>query len=214
MRKYIVEFIGTFFLVLTIALAVHSGSALAPVAIGCMLMVMVYMGGHVSGAHYNPAVSAAVLIRGKMNVQDLGPYLVAQFAGALLASALGHFATGQSFSPAPAANISVPVAIAFEAVFTFALASVVLNVATHAKTAGNSYYGAAIGLTVAASAVAVGPVSGCALNPAVGCGTVLYRVFAGDNPGANLLVIYSVGPVLGGVAAAAVFSLTKGPDAD
>src|SRR5258707_14845425 len=80
MKKYLAEFIGTFFLVFTIGMTVVAPGAgnLAPLAIGCALMVMVYAGGHVSGAHYNPAVTLAVWLRGKCPAADVGPYVVAQ----------------------------------------------------------------------------------------------------------------------------------------
>src|SRR4029077_13589440 len=86
MKKYLTEFIGTFFLVLTVCLTVLAKVPMAPLAIGCALMIMVYMGGHVSGGHYNPAVSLAVLLRGKMAAADFVPYLIAQVAGAIVAS--------------------------------------------------------------------------------------------------------------------------------
>jgi len=83
MPKYVIEFIGTFFLVLTIALAVGWDSTIAALAIGSMLMAMVYMGGHISGAHYNPAVTVAVAIRGKCPKSDVVPYIAAQLLGAI-----------------------------------------------------------------------------------------------------------------------------------
>jgi len=88
MNKYIAEFIGTFFLVLTIGCTgIGAGAGvIAPLAIGAALMVMVFAGGHISGAHYNPAVTVGVLIRGKVNAADVVPYMVAQLVGAGLAS--------------------------------------------------------------------------------------------------------------------------------
>ena len=78
MNKYIVELIGTFFLVFTIGNVVIEPGAgpLAPLAIGAALMVMVYAGGHISGAHYNPAVTLAILIRGKCDAKDVAPYVI------------------------------------------------------------------------------------------------------------------------------------------
>lgn len=201
----------------TIALAVASGSALAALAIGAVLTGLVYMGRPVSGAHYNPAVTLAVWVRGRCEGRHVLPYVLVQMLAAGLASALAHAWTGRAFVPTPGAGVSVPAAIAAEAVFTFALVSVILHVATHRQTAGNGYYGAAIGFTVAGAIVAIGPVSGCALNPAVGVGTALYGVVAGTTPAAppgELLLIYSVGPIAGGLLAAGVFKLTAGPGAD
>src|ERR1700680_227970 len=101
MHKYLTEFIGTFFLVLTIGLTVLSGSPFAPLAIGASLMVMVYMGGHVSGAHYNPAVSLAVLLRGKLGPIDFVLYVISQVAGSLAASVTVFEILKKPFAPMP-----------------------------------------------------------------------------------------------------------------
>ena len=209
MSKYVTEFIGTFFLVLTIGLAVLSGTALAPLAIGAALMVMVYMGGHVSGGHYNPAVSVAILIRGKMDAADLVPYFVSQLAGALAAAAMVHVILGKTVPVAPSG--STISALLVEILYTFALVIVVLNVATSKKTEGNSYYGLAIGFTIAAAAFAGGPVSGGAFNPAVGIGTVVMHGLLGDGSYGHVW-LYVVGPLIGGVAAAGIFRLQEQDD--
>src|ERR1700735_629901 len=83
--KYVVEAIGTFFLVFTVGAAVGSGSPVAPLAIGAGLMVMVYAGGHVSGGHYNPAVTLAVLVRGRIKLRDAAAYWLVQLGAGLLA---------------------------------------------------------------------------------------------------------------------------------
>jgi aquaporin Z len=212
MSRYLTEVIGTFFLVFTIGLTVLDGTALAPLAIGSALMVMVYMGGHISGAHYNPAVSIAILIRGKMEARDLVPYVIAQLTGAVLASLAVYVITGSTFAPAPGADVGLVAVLLAEALFAFAVSIVVLNVATSDATAGNSYYGLAIGFTVMVGAFAVGGVSGGVFNPAVGTGPILVDTLLGDGSMSNLW-IYLVGPVLGGVAAAAVFDL-QNPDAE
>ena len=206
MSRYLTEVVGTFFLVFTIGLTVLDGSPFAPLAIGSVLMVMVYMGGHISGAHYNPAVSIAMLIRGKMEARDLVPYVIAQLLGAVLASLAVLVVTGSTFAPAPGADVGLVAVLLSEALFTFALALVVLNVATDDATAGNSYYGLAIGVTVMAGAFSVGGISGGAFNPAVGTGPILVDTFVGDGSLTNLW-IYLVGPVLGGVAAAGMYDL-------
>ncbi len=148
MSRYLTEAIGTFLLVLTIGLTVLDRTPFAPLTIGSALMVMVYMGGHISGGHYNPAVSIAVLIRGKMEGRDLIPYIVAQISGAVLASLAVLVITGGTFAPAPGADVGLVAVLLSEALFTFALCLVVLNVATDDATAGNSFYGLAIGFTV------------------------------------------------------------------
>jgi aquaporin Z len=206
MRKLLTEVIGTFFLVLTVGLTVTAQSPFAPLAIGSVLMVMVYMGGHISGAHYNPAVSLAILIRGKITGAELLTYWVAQLVGAILATIAVLVITGSSFAPAPADGAGAVAALLVEVLFTFALALVVLNVATAEATAGNSYYGLAIGFTILAAAFAGGPISGGAFNPAVGTGPILVHAFAGGGSIGNLW-LYLVGPFVGGALAGAVFRL-------
>ena len=211
MRKYLTEFIGAFFLVLTIGLTVLSETPLAPLAIGSSLMVMVYMGGHVSGGHYNPAVSLAVLLRGKMtSTGEFVGYVVAQCAGALVAALVVYALLGKTFAPAPAPTASVMSALAIEFLFTFALALVVLNSAASANTQGNSFYGLAIGFTIVVAAFAGGPISGGAFNPAVGFGPIVVNALLGGGRLANLW-IYWVAPLAGGALAAAVFGLQERP---
>jgi aquaporin Z len=212
MAKLVTECIGTFFLVLTIGLTVLDGTALAPLAIGSALMVMVYMGGHISGAHYNPAASLAILMRGKMESKELLPYWAAQIVGAILASLVVYASVGSTFAPAPASDASAMAALLLEFLFTFALCLVILNAATARATEGNSFFGLAIGFTVLAGAFAAGPVSGGAFNPAVGIGPILVdAVMGGGSLGA--LWLYLVGPLAGGAAAAIVFKMQNPDDA-
>jgi aquaporin Z len=213
MKAWITEFIGTFFLVLTVGLTVLDGTTFAPLAIGCALMVMVYMGGHVSGGHYNPAVTLAVLLRGKMKSGDLLPYWISQLAGAIVASAIVSGVHGRTFAPAPGAAFGPVPALLVEVLFTFALALVVLNTATVKQTAGNSYFGLAIGFTVVVGAFAGGPVSGGAFNPAVGTGPIVWSALTGGG-GLEHLWLYLVGPLAGGAAAAMVFRMQHGTSAD
>jgi aquaporin Z len=170
--KFAVEMIGTLFLVFTIGTAVRSGNPLAPLAIGAVLMAMVYAGGHISGAHYNPAVTLAVLVRRRIDVRDAVGYWIAQFVGGLLASALVAAVAPAQTSPMTLSGHAVIAAFIAELFVTFALCYVVLNVATSKDHLDNSFYGLAIGFIVAAGAVAVGGISGGAgfafraLNPA------------------------------------------------
>ena len=168
--KLITEFIGTFFLTLTICLAVVFGtvdSEFAPFAIASTLMVMIYAGGHVSGAHYNPAVTVAIYLRGSCEKSDIAPYIASQIAAATMAAVIASevFMPGESGGEEMVME-AVP-ALAAELVFTFALAYVILNVATSESTEGNGYYGAAIALVVLAGALTVGSISGASFNPAV-----------------------------------------------
>ena len=209
MRNYLTEFIGTFFLVLTVYLTVIGGTPMAPLAIGASLMIMVYMGGHISGGHYNPAVSLAVFLRGKMTSPgEFVAYIVSQLAGAVVASLVGYAITGRLFAPAPAESATAMAALLVEVLYTFALALVVLNVAVARKTQGNSFYGLAIGFTVTVGAFAGGPVSGGAFNPAVGTGPTLVQAALGSGSLAHLW-LYLVGPFVGGALAALVFGLQE-----
>lgn len=227
MSKLLTEFIGTFFLVLTIALAVIYTGPLAPIPIGVILMVMVYMGGPISGGQYNPAVTLGVFLSKNMPVKDVAPYMVVQIVAALAAAGLATSMTGLHPAPSPAAVQSLAAAVSdataaatggtpanpgptmisaliVEILFTFALVLVVLNVACTPKCTGNSYFGAAIGLTVMAGAFAGGPISGGAFNPAVGIGLcTVNKIGGGDALGHVWL--YIVGPLAGGVLAAVVY---------
>jgi aquaporin Z len=206
MKKLLTEFIGTFFLVFTIGLVVTQSVAMAPVAIGSILMVMVYAGGHVSGAHYNPAVSLAVLVRGKSNLQEFIAYVATQISAAFIAACVVYIVTGKTFVPTP--NSSVLPALIVETLFTFALALTVLNTATSKSTSGNSFYGLAIGFTVLAAAFAGGPISGGAFNPAVGIGPALCELFMGTGSISHIW-IYLVGPLVGGMIAGIVFNIQE-----
>jgi aquaporin Z len=204
------EFIGTFFLVFTIGLTVTAGSPMAPLAIGSSLMIMVYMGGHVSGGHYNPAVSLALLLRGKMaSIGEFVGYVVSQVGGAIVAALTTYVIVGQTLKVAPAASASTLGALLVEILFTFALALVVLNVAASAKTQGNSFYGLAIGFAIVVGAFAGGPISGGAFNPAVGTGPILVDAMVGGGSLSHLW-LYLVGPFLGGALAAGVFGIQEG----
>jgi aquaporin Z len=201
-RKLVVEFIGTFFLVFTVGMAVANAGDLAPLAIGSALMVMVFAGGHVSGGHYNPAVSTAVFLRGKMSSDELIAYVAAQVAAGVVA---GLIVIVLDYDPDEAVAVAgAGKMLIVEFLFTFALAYVVLNVATSRGTEGNSFYGLAIGFTVAVGAYAVGAVSGGAFNPAVAIGGMVMGLLSwGD------IWIYLLANLAGGAAAAAVFLYTQ-----
>jgi aquaporin Z len=207
MRKYAVELIGTFFLVFTIGMTVvkPGASDFAPLAIGSALMVMIFAGGHISGGHYNPAVTLGVWLRGRCDTKDVGPYMAAQVLGALAAALLVKF-----LKVNPEITVSPPdIArwLVAEFVFTFALVYVVLNVATAKGTSGNSFYGLAIGFTVLAGAFAVGPISGGAFNPAVAAGVCTMGLVSWAN-----IWIFLVGNFAGGAAAAYVFKALNPED--
>ena len=205
--KYLVEFIGTFFLVTTIGCTVISGGegVIPPLAIGSVLMVMIYAGGHVSGAHYNPAVTLAVFLRGKCPAKDVPGYMIAQVLGAVAAAAIVLFL--KKNPSVEAGNPDVVRALVAEFLFTFALCYVVLNVATSKDTAGNSNYGLAIGFTVLAGAFAVGPISGGVFNPAVAVGVTMMGLSSPAN-----IWIFLVGNFAGAAVAATAFKLINPND--
>ena len=201
MGKYITEFIGTFFLVLVVAL---TGNA---AAIGATLMVMIFAGGHISGAHYNPAVTLAVLIRGKVSSADAIIYIIVQIVAAAVAALIAKWYIGDvNIVPMELSDKTLKAFIA-ELVGTFALAYVVLNVATSKGTTGNSFYGLAIGFTVFAMASTFGSVSGGAFNPAVAIGLCVTKAICWQN-----IWIYLVGCLGGGALAAIIFSLNNPDD--
>ena len=208
--RYAVEAIGTFCLVFTVGAAVGSASSLAPLGIGAVLMVMVYAGGHLSGGHYNPAVTLAVLVRRRISLRDAAAYWMAQIGAGLLAAV----AVREIVDPARAGTTAMltltghtlGAAFVAELLFTFALCYVVLNVATSKSHPDNSFYGLAIGFTVVAGAVAVGTISGGAFNPAVTLGAAVMDMFAWPT-----LWVYLVAQVLAGIAAGVTF-LVMNPD--
>ncbi len=214
MRKIVVEFIGTFFLVLVVGMCVVKASTegaaplanlehalfsdLAPVAIGSTLMIMVYAGGHISGGYYNPAVTIGAWIRGKCLTSDVVPYIVAQIIAGLLAAGLTLYLKG--FPDVQPITPKIGPALVAEFLFTFALVYVVLQTATTKATAGNSYYGLAIGFTILCGAYAVGDISGGAFNPAVAIGITTMGVSSWEN-----IWIFFVAELLGAVGAAYAF---------
>ena len=208
MNKYIAEFIGTFFLVLTVGSTVINGASgvIAPLAIGSMLMVMIFATGHISGGHLNPAVTLAVWMRGKLPASDVPGYMIGQIAGGLAAAYLVLFMKGNPVvTPMHFDSPTLPLIAEF--LGTFALAFVVLNVATAQANASNSFYGLAIGFTVVSAVFALGSYSGGAFNPAVSIGITAM----GSSTIGNLW-IYLLANFAGGAVAALVFRVVSPDD--
>ncbi len=207
MSKYVVELIGTFFLVLTIGLVViePGAGAFAPLAIGSILMVMIYAGGHISGGHYNPAVTLAVWIRGRCSANDVPGYMISQFTGGIIAAFAVFLIKGDVLVEATVLS-PIPSLLA-EFLFTFALCFVVLNVATSKNTSGNSYFGLAIGFTVLVGAYAVGSISGGAFNPAVAVGIITMGLID-----ISSIWIFLIANFLGGIVAAIAFNALNPDD--
>jgi aquaporin Z len=205
-RRYIAEFIGTFFLILTICMVGYGkvSSDLQPLAVGTVLIAMIYACGHISAAHFNPAVTIAFFLRGKIDIKNAGFYILAQMLGGLAAALL----TGVLISAKPPTTalmlppqyFSVLPALLAEVVGAFAWVWVILNVATAKALEGNSFYGIAIGFTVTALMYTLGSVSGSVFNPAVALATCIVQFSSWNN-----LWIYMVGSIIGAVLGAIVF---------
>jgi len=199
MKKYLTELIGTFFLVLIIGLSKN------PLAIGFGLTILVYMGAHISGAHYNPAVSLAMLLRKEINISDFIKYILSQVLGASLAA---YVVSIMSSNMIVQPDLQEPVAIILlaELMFTYLLVFVILNVATHPNLKGNSFYGFAIGLTVMTGAYCVGPLTGGVFNPAVSIGPSLIDLVTGNGISQHFLWYYLTAPVAGSIIAVIHFN--------
>jgi aquaporin Z len=201
MNKYIIEAIGTFFLLLTIGLTGN------PLAIGAVLMVMVYMGGYISGGHFNPAVTLAVYLQKGIAQKDAIYYVVSQFFGGIAASMTYALFKHQPLRIQPDASYSLNETVIAEAIFTFALCSVVLHTAVSKKNTPNQFFGLAIGATVMVGAFAVGSISGGAFNPAVGLSPLLAN-FSQISSNTGNVLLYLIGPLLGSVLASTIYSFT------
>ncbi|HKA12101.1 MAG TPA: aquaporin [Candidatus Dormibacteraeota bacterium] len=200
--KLLTEFVGTFIFLSVIALSGPAGP-LAPLAIGAALMVMVYMGGHVSGGHYNPAVSFGLFLRRKIDIRTMAGYWLTQLVAGALAFVVGYLVSGRTPGIQPGSGVLAASALTIEILFTVGLVLVVLNVAATPATAGNSFYGLAIGFTIVVGAFVGGPISGGAFNPAVGFGATLGAALFHSGSWSHLW-LYIVGPLVGAAVAAGI----------
>ena len=202
MKKYIIELIGTFFLVLIIGLTEN------PIAIGLGLAVLVYMGAHISGAHYNPVVSLAMLINNQIELKEFSFYLASQLLGSVVATYF-IMLLGNDFNVVSNTNDISSFFVA-EILFTFLLVFVILNVALNKNLKGNQFYGLAIGLTVTAGAFAVGNISGGVFNPAVSFGPSLFSFIDPQVVGTNVsssdfFIYYLISGTIGSVIASYLY---------
>ncbi len=217
MRAYAIEYIGTFFLMFTIGmvsqnLVVHHspGTPFAALAIGLMLTALVYMGHHISGAQYNPAVTVAVWMLGKMPGREAIIFIAVQLLATWSAAALHFWFFDLAIPTAqPIAGFDFNLKpLLLETIFTFILVLIILKVAMAEATRGNSYYGIAIGFTVAAGVMMLGPITSAVFNPAVAFGPMVFTwLHTGVWP--SLLWLYLVGPFAGGLLASLVYRLTN-----
>lgn len=201
-KQLVTEFIGTFFLVLIIAL---TGD---PVAIGLGLVALVYMGGYISGAHYNPAVTIGLWVSGAIDRKTAIRYVWTQMGAGIMAALVYFQLMGEQFLPAPGKRAPLSAAYLVEILFTFALVSVIHHVAVSKKAQGNQYYGLSIGMTLLAAVTAGGPISGGAFNPAVGAAPLLVNI-SGIPDAISTIMLYVLGPVIGGVLAGWFYKITN-----
>lgn len=205
------EFVGTFFLVLTIGYNVLQGTALAPISIGSMLMAMIFATGKVSGGHFNPAVTLGVYMRGweDMDLWKVTAYACSQILGGVVAGCVYGHNLNATFTLGPGIGYSLGSALLVELLFTTVLVFVVLSVATTVQDYGNWYGGLAIGFTVMAAAFAIGPISGCSLNPAVTCGVMFSHLFHTGHFMLSRFLIYTIAQLLGAVLAVFLFTTVR-----
>lgn len=202
-KKYITEFIGTFFLAITVALSSN------PLAVGGILAGLIYMGYPTSGAHYNPATTVAVWIQKLITPAQAGFYILTQVIAVACASLVFHLIYGSTriFFLSPDIRINIFKPLFIEAMFTFALMMVILYTAVAKKASGNQYYGLAIGLVVMGFGYAGSYISGGVYNPALGVVPILMETVLGVcqcHP-INYSWIYLLGPLSGAVAAGLLF---------
>lgn len=208
-EAYISEFVGTFFLVLTVGFNVLQNTALAPISIGAMLMAMIFATGKVSGGHYNPAVTLGVYARGKIDGECACVYAMVQLFAGLVAGIVYLSVLGASFSLGPGIGYTLAAVCVVEVLFTAALVFVVLNVATTMQDSGNWYFGLAIGFTVMAAAFAIGPISGCSLNPAVAFGVMFSNFLHTGYLRVSILMLYMITPLIGAFIAVMFFQIVR-----
>jgi aquaporin Z len=207
-RKYATEFIGTFFLTFAVGTAALTRSTSVPLTAGATLMVMIYAGGHISGGHFNPAVTLAVLVRRRIEIRDAVAYWLVQAAGGIAAGTLARAVVNPSaVTTLTLSGHAMAAAAVVELLFTFALCYVVLNVATSKDQPNNAFYGLAVGFTVAAGAFAVGGISGGVFNPAVALGGATAGLFAWPT-----IWVYMLVELGGSIAAGLAFRMLNPGD--
>lgn len=209
LEAYISEFVGTFFLVLTVGFNVLQNTALAPLSIGAILMAMIFATGKVSGGHFNPAVTLGVYCRGNITGDNACMYVVVQLVGGLVAGCTYLVVLGATFSIGPGVGYGLAAVCIVEVLFTAALVFVVLSVATTKQDDGNWYYGLAIGFTVMAAAFAIGPISGCSLNPAVTFGVIISNFIHTGYLRVSILLLYTLAPIFGALVAVLFFGIVR-----
>mmetsp|Transcript_48784 Transcript_48784/g.155999 ORF Transcript_48784/g.155999 Transcript_48784/m.155999 type:complete len:235 (+) Transcript_48784:120-824(+) len=213
--KYVGEFLGSYFLVFTVGCNVLSGSIGLALSVGALVTAMVYAIGPVSGGHFNPAVSLAVLLTRFQRTQTFDVavllYIPVQLLGGILAGLTYVWTCGNSFPLQPAGKYYLTSTSAtLEVVYTAALCYVVVNVMYVKSLGDNYYYGLAIGLTVTAATITIGGISGCFLNPATSLGVALVDASHKGMTAAFVhFPVYFFMPFLGSVLAVAMICVVN-----
>jgi aquaporin NIP len=203
----VAEALGTFILVFAGCGAIAVGTlppAGIAAAFGLAIMVSIYAFGHVSGAHFNPAVTVAFTIGRHFPVTRVLPYWAAQAGGALAGAAVLRLSLGDVALGVTRPSTSDAQAFLWETILTFILALVIVSIATDTRAVGQAA-AIAIGGTVALGSLVGGPVSGASMNPARSLGPA---IVSGDLSG---LWIYLVAPFIGAVVAAAFYGWIRRP---
>lgn len=202
MKKYTIEFIGTYFLVMS---CIFTQS---PMVISFMLIALVYMGKEISGAHYNPSTTLAIFLKKMISSKQASVYVSIQLLAAILAALTFFLVTGNTFTPTPYRGINMVKPLFIEAAGTFIMIYVILAVAANPKNTNNEYYGVAIGLALMGSAYIATSISGAVFNPAYGIGSILIDWIHTGIINYKNIIIYTVGPFSGAVAAMGAYKIT------
>ena len=200
MKNYLIELIGTFFLVLIIGLIGN------PIAIGFGLIVLIYMGFHISGAHYNPVVTLAMLYRREITLYDSINYMIFQLIGAIFAGLVVFFLTSNPMEVQPNLSAGIYQILTLEILFTYLYVYVFLNVKTHPKLKDNSFYGLVLGSAFMIGIFSAGPTSGGVFNPFTSIGVTISHLIIGDGISKYYLWYYLLGPIIGGLLATVQYS--------
>ncbi|RNC83848.1 MAG: porin [Balneola sp.] len=196
MRKYLVEAVGTFFLALSMGLTTN------PLAIGLLLAGLIYGGMHVSGAHFNPAISFAYLLKKRISFGTFSSYFVSQCLGVFAAGGLILFFSNEVFYVEPPASTDLYQQAGMELLLTFVLALTYLSVATDKVLASNKAYGLAIGLVLSGLIMLGDSISGAVLNPAISIGLSAIDFLAIRGASYEFIPLYLVSPIAGATLAA------------
>jgi glycerol uptake facilitator protein len=231
MQKYLAELVGTFILVWIgpgagvvagmMGMGGLSDILAIALAFGIAVAMAIYVFGHVSGAHINPAVTVALAVRGRFPWKDVPAYIIFQLIGAVLASLVfiacagpptcTEFGLGAT-TVNQAAGITIPMGILAEAVGTFFLMITIMGVAVDNR-APKGWAGWIIGMAVAGIIIALAPLTGASINPARTFGPYVGNsLLGGACPWQQFLAVYCLGPVLGASLAAFVYDFIAKPE--